>query len=208
MPAAIALDILLLPGPRLAAAARALNAALVSEGHDAIAFGAHAVPHLTLAQLFVAANRVADLAASLRRDRLPARATDLPLVATGLAAAPFAGGQAISILVEATAGLRDLHDRVCALATPFATSGTPASFIRPPGAPGIHPDAACYAAAFLDRHAGPAWSPHVTAGLVAPATADSRTARAFTSFTEPAAGLALWHLGNYGTAARELPPLS
>lgn len=208
MPAPIALDILLGPGRRLAAAARALNAALVADGHDAIVLGPRAVPHLTLLQICVSPDRVAALSDSLRRDRLADRAAGLPLTATGLGTAPFAGGQAISILAEATPALRGLHDRVCALAAPFATPGTAASFLHAPGERDIHPDAVSYAVGFLAHHAGAAWVPHVTVGFMASAAADTVPTRSFTGFTEPAADLALWRLGNYGTAAAELAALA
>jgi hypothetical protein len=201
-PAPVALDILLLPGPRLAAAARALNAALVAAGHPAITFGPQATPHLTLAQLFVAPESLARLAASLRAAALPASGP--PLAATGLGAASFAGRQALSIVVETTPALVALHDRVRALAAPFATRGDAAGFFRAPGAPEIHPGTVAYASDFLARHAGPAWAPHVTVGLAEDAAAGALLARPFTPVTEPAAALALWRLGEYGTAAEPL----
>ena len=204
----VALDILLLPGPRLAAAAAALNAGLVAAGHGAITFGPFATAHLTLAQLFVAQNALAPLAARLRAEDLPAASAGLPLAATSLGAAAFAGSQAVSILIETTPELLALHDRVRALAAPFAVPGTAAGFLRAPGAPDIHPGTVSYASDFLTRHAGPDWAPHVTVGLAPGEAAAALLARPFEPLTEPAAGLGLWHLGEYGTAAAPLDPLA
>ena len=110
--------------------------------------------------------------------------------------------------METTPELLALHDRVRALAAPFAVPGAAAGFLRAPGAPDIHPGTVSYASDFLTRHAGPDWAPHVTVGLAPREAAAALLARPFEPLTEQAAGLALWHLGEYGTAAAPLDPLA
>lgn len=206
-PAPLALDILLLPGPGLRNRALALNAELVAAGASRIAFGLHATPHVTLAQLFVAPEALEGLRARIFAADLPRRAVALGLETTGLGTAPFAGGHAVGIDLKRGPDLVALHGEVCALAAPFAVPGAAAGVFRASGQPAIHPDTLAYAEGFLASAAGAAWAPHVTVGLASEAQARALCARPFDDLEDPAAGLALYRLGDFGTAAEPLGTL-
>ena len=57
---------------------------------------------------------------------------------------------------------------------------------------------------FVPKHSGENYHPHVTTGLAPREYLDKMLKEPFEPFTFSPAGAAVYHLGHYGTAAKEL----
>jgi hypothetical protein len=89
--------------------------------------------------------------------------------------------------------------------TPFAVAtGTSAAFVTTPEDPEIIPALITYVSEFVPKHSGANYEPHVTTGLAPREYLDKMLAEPFEPFTFSPIGAAVYHLGHYGTAAKEL----
>jgi hypothetical protein len=109
------------------------------------------------------------------------------------------------IVVKPTPQLLELEQQVIDAVTPFAvTTGTSAAFVTTPEDPEIVPALITYVAEFVPKHSGKNYEAHVTTGLAPREYLDKMLAEPFEAFTFSPVGAAVYHLGNYGTAAKEL----
>ena len=188
-PPLLALDVALLPPaacrPRLAD----LNAALDAPPHG-FRFDATHLPHVTLAQQFAAADRLADLVRRLAD--LVRAAAPLRLRSTGLSR----GRTTSSLRLAPTAALTRLHAGVMDALLPFDAGPGDASAFHANGEPPRPADLE-WVSCFRDRAAYARFDPHITLGVgAAPAAAIALDA--------VADRVALCHLGRYCTCRRVL----
>jgi len=88
--------------------------------------------------------------------------------------------------------------------TPFAVkTGTSAAFVTG-DVPEILPELITYVSEFVPKSSGKNYHPHVTTGLAPRTYLDEMIKEPFEAFTFSPVGAAVYHLGNYGTAAQEL----
>lgn len=188
-PHLLALDVALLPPaacrPRLAA----LNAALDAPPHG-FRFDDTHLPHVTLAQQFVAADRLGDLARRLAD--LVRAAAPLRLRSAGLSR----GRTTSSLRLAPTAALARLHAGVMDALLPFdAGPGDASAFLsngEPPRAADLE-----WVTRFREQAAHADFDPHITLGVgVAPGAA--------AALDIVADRVALCHLGRYCTCRRVL----
>jgi hypothetical protein len=89
--------------------------------------------------------------------------------------------------------------------TPFTVkTGTADAFVPPPKGEVINPFLIEYVADFVPKSSGEHYNPHVTTGLAPREYLDKMLAEPFEPFTFSPAGAAVFHLGQYGTAAKKL----
>jgi hypothetical protein len=75
------------------------------------------------------------------------------------------------------------------------------------GNPAIDTQMIDYVSAFVDKGAGENFNPHVTTGVAPRTYLDKMLAEPFKSFTFSPAGVAIYQLGPFGTAAKKLKEL-
>ncbi len=187
--ALLALDVAVLPPaacqPRLAE----LNAALDAPPHG-FRFDDTHLPHVTLAQQFVPAERLDDIVASLAR--VVGCAAALRLRSTGLSR----GRTTSSLRLAPTVALAGLHAAVMDALLPFvAGPGDESAFLsdgEPPRAADLE-----WVTCFRNRAAHARYDPHITLGVgAAPGEA--------AALDTVAERVALCHLGRYCTCRRLL----
>ena len=61
-----------------------------------------------------------------------------------------------------------------------------------------------YVSEFVPKHSGENYQPHVTTGLAPRTYLDEMLKEPFETFTFSPAGAAVYHLGHFGTAAKQL----
>jgi len=89
--------------------------------------------------------------------------------------------------------------------TPFAVkTGTSAAFVTTPEDPNIIPPLIAYVSDFVPKHSGENYHPHVTTGLAPREYLDKMLKEPFEAFTFSPVGAAVYHLGHFGTAAKQL----
>jgi hypothetical protein len=201
----IAIDALLEPDPVLLARARAANARLRVDLPAGFAFDDTHLPHVTLAQRY------------LRQDDLPAACEAVARVAAdhdprGLRLQVHAchvriegdTGTASWLLAPDAALDRLARECLDALA-PFAVSGgTAAAFVPNDDGSPIRDSTVRYVETFVPEHSGERYVPHVTLGRARAAFLRRLAGEAFTPFPFVPASLAVYQLGNHGTARRRL----
>ena len=197
----VAIDIVIEPDQTMLDAATALNARLRANDPAGFTLGGTHAPHVSLLQRYV---RAADLDAVevavanvLAADRL----TDLRLKAMGIDYVMWAGSAVIVLALERTPELLRLQQAVADAVEPFSqTGGTAAAFVGSK----INHETIAYVETFVPKSSGANYLPHVTVGVAKEDFAKRLKAEPFTAVSAAARGVAIYQLGNFGTAAKKL----
>lgn len=105
-------------------------------------------------------------------------------------------------VVERTPELMRLHQKVIDAVTPFAVSnGTGAAF---DGTEIINQETIGWVETFVPKSSGKNYLPHVTLGVAKEEFVKQMKAEPFEAFTFKPDGVAIYQLGNFGTAAKKL----
>ena len=109
------------------------------------------------------------------------------------------------IVIKPTPELLKLQQAVIDAVTPFTVkTGTAAAFVTPPKGVVINSLLIEYVEVFVPEHSGKHYMPHVTTGLAPREYLDKMLTQSFEPFTFSPAGAAVYHLGQFGTAAKKL----
>jgi hypothetical protein len=199
--AVIAIDVLLQPDQAMVAKANAVNASLRGNYAEGYSLDSTHAPHVTLLQRFIRAKDLEAVEAAVVKIIDAEQPGALQLKATGLVYAMSAGVAVTLIAVERTPELMRLQQKVADALAPFSVSGgTAAAFIDT--APGA--DIVPYVETFVPKHSGANYFPHITAGVATEAFVKDLKAQPFDAVTFKPAGVAIYQLGNFGTASKKL----
>ena len=201
----IAIDVLLEPDPALLQRARATNARLRRDHPAGFAFDETHLPHVTLAQRYV---RHDDLQAACEAAAKVAAARDPRDLRLWLAACHvrIEGDAGTASWLVAPDPALDRLARACVDAlAPFAVpGGTAAAFVPNDDGSPIRDSTVRYVETFVPEHSGDRYVPHVTLGKASAAFLQQLAEEPFTPFDFAPAALAVYQLGNHGTARRPL----
>ena len=199
-----AIDVLLDPDQTMVERASAANARLRADFPGGFALDADHAPHITVVQRFV---RTADLDGVKAAVAAAAGDVDLAgleLEATGYYYLPWEGLGVPGITVARTPALLDLQQSIIDAVAPFAEDGGgPAAFVGAPETPTIRPTAE-YVATFVGDQSGPNYNPHVTVGVGTKGLVEAMLAEPFVTFTFGVDDVAIYQLGDLGTAQKKL----
>jgi len=158
-------------------------------------------PHVTLLQRFVRTKDFDKVTAAVTKVLAAERPTELRLNAKGLDYVIW-GGVAVTVLVvERTPELMRLHQKIIDAVAPFSVSGgTAAAFV---GAD-ANAETIGWVETFVPKSSGDAFIPHVTSGVAKEDFVKQLKAQPFEAFTFKPDGVAVYQLGNFGTAAKKL----
>lgn len=200
-----AIDILLEPGEAMVARATAANARLRASYPQGFSLDDSHHPHISCLQRFV---RTADLEEVFVAVGKVAAAEDpsaWTLKASKYFYVTWDGVGLAGIVVEPTDELIKFQRKLIDAVAPFTVrAGTAAAFVTTKQAPGINRPTIDYVTTYVPNETGTRFSPHVTIGLASPAFLDTLLAEQFEEFTFAPVGVAVYQLGNYGTARKEL----
>jgi phosphoserine phosphatase len=200
----IAIDVLLEPDETMVARANAVNARLRGNYPQGYSLDATHTPHVTMVQRFIRLRDFDAVTAAITKVLATERPTDLQLTAHGLVGVPSAGVAVTLIAVERTPELARLQQRIADAVAPFAaTGGTEAAFIDTPKGG----DIVAYVETFVPKASGANYFPHITAGVASEAFVNQMKAEPFAPVTFKPTGVAIYQLGNFGTASKRLWPM-
>ena len=200
-----AIDILLKPDATMLQHAAATNARLLKVFPKGFSLDASHRPHVTLVQRFVLTENLDNVYAAVGKVFASADVTGLKLEAFKYYYIPDKDLGLSGIVVKPTPDLLKLEQQVIDAVTPFAVpTGTSAAFVTTPEDPEIIPALITYVSEFVPKHSGANYDPHVTTGLAPREYLDKMLKEPFEAFTFSPAGAAVYHLGQFGTAAKEL----
>jgi hypothetical protein len=207
--AVTAIDIALEPDATMVRRAEAGNARLLKAYPQGFALDATHHPHITMLQQFVrtadlenvysAANAIlAKEGAAIRRLKA-IKYYYIPTAPLGIA----------GIVVEPTEDLLRLQCELLDAVAPFTEkTGPAAAFVSTDGGRDIQPGLIDYVANFTTVAAGKNFNPHVTIGVAPETYLNEMLAEPFKAFTFSPVGAAVYQLGTFGAARKELRALS
>lgn len=203
--AVTAIDVLLLPDAAMLQRAQAANDRLRAVFPKGFALDASHLPHITLVQRFVRTEDLDEVYVALEKVFAESDATKFKLEALKYYYMPDKEIGLAGIVVKPTPELLKLEQRVIDAVAPFvAKSGTSAAFVTTPEDPEIAPALIEYVETFVPKASGEHFHPHVTTGVAPREFLDKMLKEPFDSFTFSPAGAAVYHLGQFGTAAKKL----
>ena len=103
--------------------------------------------------------------------------------------------------------LRLQQELIDAVAPFTVETGTAAAYVTTPADPDVNQPTIDYVAAFVPKATGKNFSPHVTVGLATGEYLKAMLTEPFDVFTFSPAGVSVYHLGNFGTAQKQLRAL-
>ena len=201
----IAIDIALEPDAASVEKAKAFNARLWGNYRRRYEPGALYSPHITVAQRFISARDFDSVAAAVCKVLDAERPKGWRLKTTGYVYAVWQGVEATAILIERTQELERLQQKVLDAVAPFTVEGgTVDAFVTSPDSPVIKSETIDYVETFIPNATGQNYAPHVMTGVAHEDFAERLKAGAYKPFTFKIAGAGIYHLGNFGTAAKKL----
>jgi hypothetical protein len=202
--AVVAIDVVLEPDAVMIDRAQALNARLRQNYPQGYTLGAGHAPHVSLVQRYVRAADLDKIAAAVTKAANSGAALPIELKAMRIESAEWAGVGVVVLLVERSSELLALESRVVQAVQPFAVSGgTGAAFVQTPGQQ-INTDTIKYVETFVPASSGANYMPHVTAGTAKLAFVAKLKTEPFQPFAFHATNIAIYHLGNFGTAQKRV----
>jgi hypothetical protein len=200
-----AIDILLEPDATMLQHAQAVNDRLLKVFPKGFALDASHRPHITLVQRFVLTKNLDKVYAAAGKVLASANVTGLKLEAFKYYYIPDKDLGLAGIVIKPTPELIKLEMQVIEAVTPFVVeTGTSAAFITSPEKPEVVAGLIPYVSEFVPKSSGENYHPHVTTGLAPREYLDKMAAEPFQNFTFSPVGAAVYHLGDYGTAAKKL----
>src|SRR5947208_15615751 len=199
-----AIDILLEPDATMIQHATATNDRLRKVFPKGFALDAEHRPHITLVQRFVLTENLDKVYAAVGKVFASTNVTGLKLEAFKYYYILDKDLGLSGIVIKPTPELLKLEQQVIDAVTPFAVkTGTSAAFVTGPD-PEILPALSTYVSELVTKLSGDNYHPHVTTGLAPREYLDKMLTEPFEAFTFSPVGAAVYHLGHYGTAAKEL----
>jgi hypothetical protein len=202
--AVTAIDILLEPDAVMLRHAEANNARLLKVYPNGFALDATHRPHITLLQRFVRTADLDKVYAAVDEVFASTRVAGIKLEAFKYYYAPVADTGVAGIVIRPTPELIKLQQTVIDAVAPFTVETGPwHAFITTRDDPN---NAALidYVRTFVPVMTGEHFSPHVSTGVAPKAYLDEMLAEPFDSFSFSPAGAAVYQLGQFGAAAKNL----
>jgi hypothetical protein len=200
-----AINILLEPDAAMVERAESDNARLLELFPQGFALDATHRPHVTLLQRFVRTADLDEVYAAVQKVLADLDVPDIRLEAYRYYYIPSGALGLAGIVARPHPGLVELQRALIEAVAPFSASTGPSdAFFTSPGEPAIEPLAIRYVAAFVPHSSGENFKLHVTTGIGPVAYLDGLLAEPFEPFAFSAAGVAVYQLGNFGTARKKL----
>ena len=205
-PAAVtAIDVLLLPDDSMLRHAQAVNASHVKIYPQGFTFDATHRPHITMIQRFVRTADLDKVYAAVGKVIARANVTGMKLEAFKYYYVPTGDTGVSGIVARPSPALLKLQKDVMAAVAPFTVqAGDSSAFFTTPDDRTIDPALIEYVSTFVPKHTGEHFSPHVTTGVAPRTYLDKLLAEPFEPFTFSPTGVAVYQLGQFGTAAKSL----
>jgi 2'-5' RNA ligase superfamily len=162
-------------------------------------------PHITLIQRFVRTEDLDKVYAAAEKVLIDANVNRMQLEAFKYYYAPGPGVGVAGIVARPTPGLLRLQQELITAVAPFTVETGPIdAFTAPHGDPNYDALLIGYVSTFVPKQTGEQFSPHVSTGVATRDYLDKMLAEPFDSFTFSPAGAAVYQLGPFGTAAKNL----
>jgi hypothetical protein len=200
-----AIDILLDPDATMVKHAVAANERLLKEFPKGFALGPTHHPHISCLQRYVKTADLDKVYEAVGKVLAEEKPTTWKLKAYKYYYIPWKEIGLAGIVVQPTPDLIRYQKKLVDAVAPFTVNtGTAAAFVTTTEDPDINQPTIDYVAAFVPNETGKKFNPHVTIGVGSQDYLKRMLAEKFEAFTFSPVGAAVYHLGNFGTARKEL----
>lgn len=203
-----AIDILILPDATMITHATAWNDRLREKLPSGFALDSSHTPHITLLQRYVFTSHLQDVYGVVGAALATAPVATLELTGVRLAHMEMAATPGVGLaglLVQASPAVIDLQSALITALEPCTGSGgTAAAYVTSDAEPDINSDTLHYIETYVPAHSGAHYMAHVTVGQAPLGDLTTFEAEQFPPFVFHPAGVAVYHLGDNGTARTEL----
>jgi hypothetical protein len=201
----IAIDVLLLPDATMTRRSEEVNAKLCGNYPQGYTLGSEQVAHITLVHFYVREKDLPAIGEAVAKVMDEEKPLALDLMATGMEHAIWAGVAITSINMKPTAKLSRLQHLVVKAVEPFAASGgTAMAFSTSKELPKIDGEIVSYVEQFARKSSGEHYKPHITVGVAQEEFVKKLEKEPFETISFAPAGVAIYQLGNFGTAQKKL----
>jgi hypothetical protein len=202
-----AVDILIEPDADAIQRARKINRRMLQSVPDGITLDATHQPHITMLQRYLITADLDRAYEAIERAVADIDPAGLAYHVPGISYSEHWGppGQAAAVLgIQPSQQVLDLQADLAAAVAPFTGSGgTSDAFVTDPGEQ-ISPTTMDWVETYVPEQTGPSYTAHLTVGVATVPDLKAMQAEPFAEFDVHSAGLAVYHLGNNGTARTEL----
>ena len=201
----IAIDVLLLPDATMVDHAKEENALLRTNYSAGYALGRDQTAHITLVHRYVHEKDLPEIEAAVAKVSEQASPLDWELTANGYGYGIWSNLAITNITIDRTSNLDRYEEAIVVAVEPFAAKkGTAAAFSTTKELPKVEHEIVDYVENFVPKSSGANFSPHVTIGVAHEDFVLSIKEKPFDTFRFKAAGVAIYQLGNFGTAQKKL----
>jgi hypothetical protein len=201
----IAIDVVLEPDAKMVAKSEAANARLRENYPKGYTLGKKHVPHITLVQGYVREKDLPWLKSTVSSLADATQPQSWELTATGYSYAIWSGVAITGISIEPSRRLEMFEENVAkAVNHERVANGTAAAFSTTRELPKIDQEIIDYVKNFAANSTGTKYNPHVTIGVAHEDFVKQLKAEPFEKFSFKPSGVAIYQLGNFGTAQRKL----
>jgi hypothetical protein len=200
-----AINVLVLPGPTMQTRAKQLNERLRKEQPKSFALDATHVAHISLLHEFVRTQDLPKVYSDIERvlSRHPLLGHELTV--RGLEPTPWNGAQMLSVALEKSPDLTAAQEQLVEVLRPYAVdTGGAEAFVTTKDAPEINDETIEYVRTYLDKHTGEGFKPHITIGIGDESSTEKLQPQLPAAEKFKIANIAVYQLGNDGTARKEL----
>jgi hypothetical protein len=200
-----AIDMLLEPDATMLRHAQDSNTRLLKVFPKGFSLDEAHRPHITLIQRFVRTEDLDQVYAAAEKVLAGTNVTGMQLEAFKYYYAPGPGVGVAGIVARPTPALLTLQQQLIAAVAPFTVQTGPIdAFTAPHGDPAYDALLIGYVSTFVPKQTGDQFNPHVSTGVATRDYLDKMLAEPFEPFTFSQVGVAVYQLGPFGTAARQL----
>ena len=200
-----AIDILLDPDATMMKSAQAANARLRKNFPAGFALDESHQPHVTCLQRYVRTADLANIYEAVGNVLAGERPGAWKLKACKYYYLPWKEIGLAGIVIEPTNDLIAFQQKLIDAVAPFTErAGTAAAFVSTKDDPDINQPTIDYVAGYVPNQTGTKFNPHVSIGIASQDYLKKMLDETFEAFTFSPAGLAVYHLGNMGTARSRL----
>jgi hypothetical protein len=200
----IAVNVLLLPDQRASEHAAQINSVLRQSDPRGFPLDASHLPHISVLHGYAQAKNLPDLYGVVRKVSAEHPLVGRQLAVAGLEHKPWGQQEITNIKIAKTAELEAFQAALVAAVSPYLVkTGDGTAFLTSREDPDVDAETIEYVRTFVQKHTGSGFEPHITVGI-----SDADTARKVSAQQVPPeltiASVAVFQLGNVGTARKEL----
>jgi hypothetical protein len=200
-----AIDILLEPDATMVKRAEAANKRMLKEFPKGFALGRAHQPHISCLQRYVKTADLDKVYEAVGKVLAEEKPTSWKLKAYKYDFAVWDKLAITVIMVEPTDDLMRYQRKLIDAVAPFTVkTGTAAAFVTTKEDPNINQSTIDYVTTYVPDASGKKFIPHVTVGVAPPDYVKKMLDEKFGAFTFSPVGVAVYQLGNFGTARKEL----